>query len=250
MKTNIPLAYTRTGKGSPLVLIHGFPLDRSIWNEIVPHLEDHFDLIMPDLRGFGGSKPVDAPYTMTDMAGDILALLDSLEIAEASLAGHSMGGYVALAFAKLHPERTRGLALVSSQAGGDDPERKQGRYKTADEVSNKGAGVVVDAMGPKLTADARIGQFARELMAGQSVPGITGGLKAMAEREDLRSSLASFPFPLVLIHGDADELVPVEMARDAQARANGATLVELPGVGHLPMLEAAEQTAEGLMLLP
>jgi len=249
MKTTIPLAYSRTGEGPPLVLIHGFPLDRSIWNEVTPLLEDHFDLIAPDLRGFGGSGTVDSPYTMTDMADDIAALLDRSGIAEARLAGHSMGGYVALALAKKYPEKVAGLALVSSQAGGDSPEGAQGRYQTAEKVSEEGTGVVVNAMTPKLTSDARIRQFAGEVMAAQSEAGITGALKAMAEREDLRDFLSTCTFPLVLIHGGADELVPIDKARDARSRAGSAELVELPGVGHMPMMEAAEATAEGLKLL-
>jgi pimeloyl-ACP methyl ester carboxylesterase len=231
------------------VLIHGFPLDRSIWNDLVPLLEGQFDVIVPDLRGFGSSGTVDSQYTTTDMADDIAALLENLGLAEVLLAGHSMGGYVALAFAKKYPEKVTGLALVSSQAAGDAPERKEGRYKMAGEVTSKGAGVVVEAMAPKMSADDRIQQFARELMARQSVSGITGGLKAMAEREDLREALATFDFPLVLIHGDADALIPIDLARDAVTSTDRATLVELPGVGHMPMMEAASETADALKRL-
>ena len=249
MNTPIPLAYSRTGNGSPLVLIHGFPLDSTIWSELIPLLEEHYDLIMPDLRGFGGSGTVDSQYTISDMADDIAALLEDLGVAEVRLAGHSMGGYVALAFAKRYPEKVTGLALVSSQAVGDSPDRKRGRYETAEEVSRVGAGVVVDAMAPKLTPNARIEILAREIMARQSEPGIIGGLKAMAEREDLRVSLASLAFPLVLIHGEADALIPVDQARDALTLVESARLVVLPGVGHMPMMEAPDATAEGLRLL-
>lgn len=231
------------------MLIHGFPLDRSIWNELVPLLEDRFDLIVPDLRGFGRSGTVDAPYTLTDMGDDIAALLDDLEIDKAYLAGHSMGGYLALAFAKKHPEMVSGLALVSSQAAGDSPERKQGRYDLAGKVMEQGPAVVAEAMAPKMATGERLQQFARVLMSEQGVAGISGCLKAMAEREDLRTELADFDFPLVLIHGDADALIPIEQARDTLTRTDRARLVELPGVGHLPMLEAAEATAEALKQL-
>ena len=125
---NIELAYTRQGKGGPLVLLHGYPLDHHLWDEVVPLLEDTFDLIIPDLRGFGESTTVDTPYTMEDFASDLAGLLDQLGIQRAAIAGHSMGGYVALAFARLYPERVSGLGLVSSQVLADPPDRKEGRY--------------------------------------------------------------------------------------------------------------------------
>ena len=92
----INLAYARRGNGTPLALIHGFPLDSTSWNEIAPLLEDKFDLVLPDLRGFGQSTTVETPYSISGMADDIAGLLDHLGIEKAALAGHSMGGYVAL----------------------------------------------------------------------------------------------------------------------------------------------------------
>ena len=94
----IQQAYTRIGEGTPLVLIHGYPLDHTIWYDMVSSLEDKFELILPDLRGFGLSGVAEAPYTIADMASDIASLLDHFGIEEAHIAGHSMGGYVALAF--------------------------------------------------------------------------------------------------------------------------------------------------------
>jgi len=95
------IAYTRQGQGTPLVLVHGYPLDRTTWNEMLPLLENDFDLIVPDLRGFGESDLVEGPYTISDMASDIAVLLDTLNTEKAILVGHSMGGYVVLAFARM-----------------------------------------------------------------------------------------------------------------------------------------------------
>ena len=148
---DIELAYARRGKGTPLVLLHGFPLDHHLWDDVSSLLEDTFDLILPDLRGFGESTTLDAPYTMDDYASDIAGLLDQLGIQKAAVAGHSMGGYVALAFARLYPERVSGLALVSSQVLADPPDRKEGRYKSAADVAEKGIGGVVEAMTSKFT---------------------------------------------------------------------------------------------------
>src|SRR5574339_413099 len=142
----IELAYTRQGQVTPLVLLHGYPLDHHLWDDVAPLLEETFDLILPDLRGFGGSSTVDSFYSMEDMASDIAALLDHLGIQKTAIAGHSMGGYVALAFARLYPERLRGFGLVSSQVLPDPPDRKEGRYKSAADVAENGIASVVATM--------------------------------------------------------------------------------------------------------
>jgi len=242
----IQLAYDRRGKGTPLVLLHGFPLDHHLWDEVVPLLEDTFDIILPDLRGFGGSRTADSFYTMEDYALDLAGLLDHLGIQKAAIAGHSMGGYVALAFARLLPERLRGLGLVSSQVLADPEERKQGRYKSAAEVAEHGIGSVVEMMTPKFTSNEKLQAFARESMERQQPAAYIGALKAMAERVDSTPLLSSFKFPVVIIHGGADSLIPVDRAREVKAALPQAHLVEISGAGHMPMMEAKEKTAEAL----
>ncbi|HSB03504.1 MAG TPA: alpha/beta hydrolase [Anaerolineales bacterium] len=253
----IQLAYDRRGRGTPLVLLHGYPLDHHLWDEVVPLLEGTFDLILPDLRGFGESSTVDSFYAMEDFASDIAGLLDQLGIRKAALAGHSMGGYVALAFVRLFPERVRGLGLVSSQAAADSPERKDGRYKSAAEVADKGIGSVVEAMAPKFTADKKLQAFARQSMERQLPAAYIGALKAMAERVDATPFLSSlrepqggaFLFPVVLIHGDSDMLIPIDRAREIKAALPQAHLVEISDAGHMPMMENKEKTAGALKYL-
>lgn len=245
----VRLAYERRGKGTAMVLLHGFPLDHHLWDEVVPLLEDRFDLIIPDLRGFGGSSTVDSFYSMEDYASDIAALLDHLGIIKAAIVGHSMGGYVALAFARLYPERVSGLGLVSSQVLADTEERKKGRYKSAAEVADKGIASVVEAMTPKFTNDPRLQDYARKSMEGQQPAGYIGALKAMAERVDSTSLLSTIDYPVVLVHGDADALIPIDRAREVKASFPQAHLAEVRGAGHMPMMEAAQQTAEALKRL-
>jgi len=243
---DIELAYTRRGQGTPLVLLHGYPLDHHLWDDVAPLLEDAFDLILPDLRGFGESTTVDSPFTMDDYASDIAGLLDQLEIQKAAIVGHSMGGYVALAFAKLYPERVSGLGLVSSQVLADPPDRKEGRYKSAADVSDKGIGGVVETMTPKFTSDERLQAFARETMERQQPAAFIGALKAMAERMDSTPLLSSLKFPVVIIHGEADALIPIDRAREVKNAVPHAHLVEVNGAGHMPMMEAKEETAKAL----
>ena len=245
----VRLAFERRGTGSPLVLLHGYPLDHHLWDDVAPLLTDTFELILPDLRGFGESSTVDSFYTMEDFASDIAALLDQLEIQKTAIAGHSMGGYVALAFARLYPERVTGLGLISTQVLADAPDRKEGRYKSAAEVADKGIASVVETMTPKFTSDPQLQRFARESMERQQPAAYIGALKAMAERVDSTPMLSSLAVPLVIVHGDADSLIPIDRAREVKAALPNAHLVEISGAGHMPMMETKEKTAEALKRL-
>ncbi|MCX7609529.1 MAG: alpha/beta hydrolase [Anaerolineales bacterium] len=242
----IKVAYERRGQGRPLVLLHGYPLDHTIWEPLLPFLEADFDLILPDLRGFGQSSVVQTPYLLTDMASDIAALMDALSLRQAILVGHSMGGYIALAFAASYPERLLGLGLVASQAAADTPERKAARYALAERVAQNGLGEVAEVMPAALTPIAPLQESLRTLILRQSSWGVIGALRAMAERPDSTPLLSHLQVPLVIVHGLADSLVPVERARQVASLAPKARLFELTGVAHMPMWEAPQATAEAL----
>ena len=245
----ITLAYERKGRGTPFVLLHGYPLDHVIWEPVVPLLEDRADLILPDLRGFGGSEATAGGYSLADMAGDVAALLDSLKIKKIILAGHSMGGYIALAFARAWPERVLGLGLVSSQAAADTPEGRQKRYATAKQVEAQGVGVVADSMPARLTSNPALQPVLRQIANRQRPEGIVGALKAMAGRPDCGPSFSGFNFPVAIVHGLEDGLIPIDRAREVQAAVPRGYMVELNGVGHMPMMEAPRLTAEALRTL-
>jgi pimeloyl-ACP methyl ester carboxylesterase len=142
----------------------------------------------------------------------------------------------------------------------DAPERKEGRYKSAADVEANGIGSVVESMTPKFTADERLQAYARASMERQQPAAYVSALKAMAERPDstallssLRDGYASqggaFHFPVVIIHGDSDSLIPVDRAREVKAALPQAHFVEIPGAGHMPMMESPEKTAEALRQL-
>lgn len=242
----INIAYTKRGRGAPLVLIHGYPLDRSIWDEVAPLLESDFELIIPDLRGFGESDAMEADNSIVDYASDIAGLLTHLKISKAYVAGHSMGGYVALAFARMYEERLRGLAMVASQMAADTQERKAGRYATAEQVMREGVQPVVDAMTTKLSADPAIQDFVREVISRQSPLGVASALRAMASRPNSSELFAAFPFPVVIVHGEADLLIPVERGQEMKDALPAARYVELPGVGHMPMMEDPRGVSDAL----
>lgn len=245
------MTHTRTGNssGTPLMLVHGFPLDHTIWEPMLPFLTGTFDVILPDLPGFGGSDlPAEAP-TVESYAACLAGLLDALKIKQVLLVGHSMGGYVALTFARLHPERLLGLGLVASQALADTPERAAGRHQTAEQVATQGVKVVAEAMSPKLSANPAHAPALNALILRQKPEGVIAGLKLMAARPDATPALPAFGFPVALVHGQADALISPERAREIAAAVKGARLVELPGIGHMPMLEAPQLAAQALAQL-
>lgn len=232
------LAYYRQGKGTPLVLIHGYPLDHTTWNDVLPLLGNDFDVIMPDLRGFGASDVVESQYKISDMASDIAGLLDALSIEKAFIVGHSMGGYISLAFARASFQRVLGLGFLSSQATADSLERKQGRYASAEEIMKTGVGPVSESFPVLLSPDQKVQAFVRDLIAKQSPTGLANALKAMAERDDSSPILSGFDFPVAIVHGDADMLIPIQRAREINDAIPHATLLELPEGGHMPMMES------------
>ena len=245
----IDIAYVRRGRGNPLVLIHGYPLDHTIWDEVGPFMEKDFDLIIPDLRGFGESGIMESDNSIIGYATDIAGLLSHLKIKKASLAGHSMGGYVALAFAREFPDRVSGLAMVSSQTGADTPETRENRLSTAKQVMEKGVGVVAEAMTPKLSTDKRVQDFAQHLIGKQRPKGISYALNSMAGRPDSTELFATFKFPVLIIHGDADALIPIKRGREMKAALPSAQYFELAGLGHMAMLEKPEAVAGALRRL-
>jgi 3-oxoadipate enol-lactonase len=243
------LAYERKGRGIPLVLLHGYPLDHTIWEPVIPLLEEKADLILPDLRGFGESEVTAEGYSLADIAADIAALLDHLKIKKVVIAGHSMGGYISLAFAHAWPERTLGLGLVATQAAADTEEGRKGRYAIAERVRSQGVDVVADSMPAKLTPNLELQPVLRRIAGHQRPEGIIAALKALAGRPDSTPFLSGFPFNVAIVHGLDDALIPIERARQVQASVPQGYMVELKGVGHMPMMEAPRLTAEALKTL-
>lgn len=246
---SVELYYEEAGQGFPIVLLHGYPLNHTIWRPVVDRLKAHARLITPDLRGHGLSPVTDGEYSMRLLAEDVYALLKKLGVQKAVLAGHSMGGYVSLAFARAYPQYLAGLAMVASQAEADTPEKRQSRYITIEEMGRKGVRVVAKKMLPRLTNHKDLEPQLLEIMLKTSKKGVAGILKGLAERPDSVEWLGQINAPAVVIAGVDDAVVPIERARTmAQMLARG-WLVEIPQASHLPMLEAPDAVADALLQL-
>ncbi len=240
------IAFDRFGHGKPLLMIHGFPLDHHSWDGIKVHLADKFDLILPDLPGFGDSDIGKDEASTAQIAQDLAALLDHLKVQKAFVAGHSMGGYVALALAQQQPGKIFGLGMISSQVLPDSDERKKARLASAEKVSTEGVGVLLD-MAEKLSADPRLVPYFRDMILRQKPAGVIAGLKAMAARPDATPFFSKFKFPVVLVHGNDDSLIPPARTLEMKEMLSHAEVILLDKVGHSPMIEQPEKTAAALL---
>jgi len=245
----VELSYEEIGQGTPVLLVHGFPLDRTIWAPVADGLKGEARVIMPDLRGHGKSPDTAEVYTMRLMAEDLVALLDRLELEKVVLVGHSMGGYVVLAFAHAYPNRLAGLGMVASQADADSPERRQGRLVTAREVKRRGVRYVADGMAPKLTLDIDLQKQLHELMMKNRTGSVINSLKGMAERSDANAWLPTVSVPGLVIAGGSDQIIPVSRGQSMAQMLSKGWLVEIPEAGHMPMMETPEKVVSALRQL-
>ena len=248
------LSYDERGPGGadvPVVLLHGFPLDARMWEAQSQALGDAgHRVVAPDLRGFGRSR-ADTPFTIESLADDVHALLSAIGALPCVLAGLSMGGYVALAYAGKYPDDLRGLVLVDTKAEADTEEGRQGRQKMIDLVRKDGSKAVADLMMPKMLAaeSAARPQLAGSLRAMmESCPPktIEHALAAMRDRPDRVGELGSIKVPALVIVGDADAITPPAVAESMAKKIPGADLVTIRGAGHMSPMEQPESVTGAL----
>ena len=236
------MSYIDRGTGVALLLIHGYPLNKQLWEPQVMGLTAR--IITPDLRGFGASEPVEGPYSMDLLAQDCNALLDELGVDQPVVVGGlSMGGYVTFAFYRQFPERVRGLILASTRAAPDDETGKANRDKAIQTVREGGVEAIVESMLPKMMAPEtyehkpEVVSEARQIMESASVEGIIGALEGMKNRPDSRPLLEQITVPTLVIHGGEDQLVSRNEAEKMAGALQNARLEIVPEAGHLVNLE-------------
>jgi 3-oxoadipate enol-lactonase len=252
------------GPGAPLVLLHGFPLDRTVWDEQLPALAAAgVRTIRVDLRGCGESEPSDGPALMEALAADVAGVLDAADVERAALVGHSIGGYVALAFFRMFAERVAGLALVASHVAGDasnapnaDPEQRAlaaSRDNLAQRLETEGTmDAAVESYLPRYFAPhvyrerTDLVDRARAVMQRQNAHGCAELVRGMKERLDSHDLLEDIHVPALIVAGAEDVYLKPESLRATAEAIDGATFVALARVGHLPMFETPEATADAL----
>jgi 3-oxoadipate enol-lactonase len=232
------LAFDDVGpdRGTPLLLVHGHPFDRSMWHPQVGHFGRHRRVIVPDLRGYGASTGATPDWAT--LADDLAGLLAALRVPRAVTVGLSMGGQVALELHRRHPCRIAGLLLADTTAA-PDPVRAD-RLAMADRLLREGMDPYAVEMLYRMvrpSAPAGTAEFVLAMMRAADPAGAAAAQRARADRPDQRTDLPGVAVPTTVVVGAEDDLTPIADARAIAALVPGAELVVIDGAAHLPNLE-------------
>jgi|CXWL01.1.fsa_nt_gi 3-oxoadipate enol-lactonase len=243
----IKIAFTDEGQGLPVVFLHGFPLNRTMWTPQVERLATRFRVITIDLRGHGESEAPLWHYSMEQFADDLIGVLDHLAIEQAALVGLSMGGYVLFSCVRRYPHRIKALIFCDTRAGADTLEGRAARFSMAQIAYRRGAGAIADLMLPKLlapstsTTNPSLVDRVRAMISRTEISGIAGDLMAMAARPDSTEMLETIRVPTLVIAGEQDAASPPAEVKKIADGIPGAQFVTIPEAGHLPNLEQPER---------
>ncbi len=238
----VRIAYHTHGAGTPLLLLHAFPLGGALWDEVVARRAwlGNVQLIVPDLRGFGASDAPPSDYPMERHAADMVALLDHLGVQQAVVVGVSMGGYVTFALLREHAARVRAAVLANTRAAADSDEGRATREENAQLVEREGVAPLVASMVPRLVATGAPAALREQLraMAERNTPqGIAGALRGMARRPAATAELATLGVPVLVVGGTSDQLTPLDEAHALYNAIPRAQLATIARAGHLACIE-------------
>jgi pimeloyl-ACP methyl ester carboxylesterase len=240
------LGFTDLGKKNhpTILLLHGFPFHRKIWNGYAESLAESARVVTVDLPGFGDSPILKTPFTLDDIARRILLWLDEQDVKTPFIVGHSLGGYIALAMAQQDPSRFAGLILFHSTAYADNEEKKESRNKVLDFINKNGVLKFTSNFIPPLFArpDHPAVEIVRETAIQASAEAVINYTIAMRDRPDRTRVLTDLHKPIMFISGDKDGGIPVEsVKKQAQLNPSIETSV-LNDCGHMGMFEKREET--------
>ena len=243
------LQFSKYGEGFPVILLHGFGEDNTIWNNQVVVLKDYCKLIIPNLQGTGSSPLMRDKSTLSIevMADDIKLLLDDEKITQCILLGHSMGGYIALAFAEKYPQYLKGFGLIHSTAYADNEEKKKNRLKSIDIIEEYGGYSFLKNTIPNLFSvkfKFNNEESVEELIQKSkefSNTSLQAYCHAMMTRPNRTKVLSNSQLPILLIAGTEDIAAPL---KDLKEQSSLSILIDfhvLERVGHMGMWEAPQE---------
>jgi 3-oxoadipate enol-lactonase len=242
-----------TKRDAAVMLLHGFPLTRVVWEAQSNALARTCYVLRPDLRGAGSSSAPEGPYLMERLAADVAAVLDAAGIERAAIIGHSMGGYVALAFARMFTERLTSLALVASRLRADTPQEAAARRELAERVEREGsAEAAIHAYLPRLFAPQTFARRPELVERGYAIArangavGVASALRGIALRAPSEDIAEDLDVSVLMIGGAQDRVVARDEAQSIAATFPRGRLVLCEQSGHLPMLEEPERVTDAL----
>ncbi|MDR3287435.1 MAG: alpha/beta fold hydrolase [Prevotellaceae bacterium] len=248
----IAMRVSDTGKGKTIVLLHGYLETMDVWENIIAELSKNFRIIAVDLPGHGLSGFIEGATTMDFMADCIKSILDKQQISECFIVGHSMGGYVALAFAKKYPETTKALCLLSSTPNADTEQKKNDRNREIELIRAGKLELILKTNISRGFADINVKKFDEEIFAIEDtatvadINGIIACLQAMKTREDMNDFIKTIQQKTLFIFGKLDNYITFDIAENIMQKYPQATFAILENSGHNGFIEEPEETIKTL----
>jgi pimeloyl-ACP methyl ester carboxylesterase len=238
------ISFAATGTGRPLILIHGFPMNHLVWTDFAAGLSEKFTVYTPDLPGFGQSKSLSLPFSLDDVATQMLGWIRAENIQHPVVIGHSLGGYVTLAMAARQPELFAGIGLFHSTAYADSAEKKESRTKSVEFIQKNGAAAFTSNFIEPLFATKGHPGIARvrEIAVQSKQDTVIGYTQAMRDRPDRTDVIRKFPNPILFLAGEKDQAIPAASVQEQAKLCHAAEIHLLKDVAHMGMLEQPGET--------
>jgi pimeloyl-ACP methyl ester carboxylesterase len=244
------VSYYDEGKGNPIFLIHGFAGSKRYWDKVLPQLANEHRVIAIDLPGHGETGMGEDRYSIEDMASTIKELLFKLGLDKVTMFGHSLGGYITLAFAQQYPQYLTGFSLVHSTANPDSEEAKDARENNAKKIQEEGARQFIEGLSKKLFSPENIEANAKEIEETVEIgmkatkDGLVSALMAMKDRPERNKVLEETKLPVLLIAGDQDQIIPPEKTFTvSKPNIENKTI---QNAGHMSMYEQPEELVKAM----
>jgi len=245
---NFTISYNDVGEGKiPVIFLHGFPFDKSMWKGQLDSLNSSYRLIACDIRGFGKSTDEETPLSIDLFSEDLIAFLDKLNIKKAIVCGLSMGGFIALNAIKKFPERFEALILCDTQCIADTTEVKENRYKAIDQINRDGVSIfnekfIKSVFHPNsLTNKTELVENLSTVVFTNSKEIIIAGITALAGRPETCSSLSAIGIPTLIICGREDSVTPLVQSEFMHEHIEGSNLKIIDNAGHVSNLEQPDE---------
>ncbi|OAD90692.1 alpha/beta hydrolase [Aequorivita soesokkakensis] len=246
---NVPIHFETFGKGSAIILLHGFLESSTMWKHLIPQLSKNNFVITIDFPGHGKSSVISETHSMELMAEVVNNVMQNLQISSATFIGHSMGGYVALAYAELFPEKVERLILLNSTPIADSEERKENRDRALKVIDQNPQAYISMAIG-NLFAESSREKFAAAIENLKTeaysfpVEGIKAAIRGMRDRKDRTEILKNFNKEKYLVLAEEDPILPFLEVKEVAEKCNAS--VKIIGGGHMSLVENLNSVAEYL----